>query len=385
MDENKKNMNPENEEEIKREAEEQEEAVEKAEEAEEREKTEKTEKKDKKKKKRRFPIWARILCIFLAFILIIGIAGVIFVYSKLNKINKYDPNSIETIAPEDESFETDPYTDGLQVVEPDDIIWDDDVNVYSSKDIQNILLIGQDTRTEGVTGRSDSMMILTIDHKNEKIKVTSLMRDMYVQIPGYSDNRINTAYVFGGYPLLRETIEKNFGISVDNFVEVDFFAFTKIVDILDGIYIDLNEDEAYMLKAWGHRTTVGRNRLDGEAALSYCTMRQVGNSDYERTQRQRRALSSIYARLRDTVTISKALDLVDEIFPLVTTDMSNGDIISLAIDLYSMDIAQVEQYRIPADGTFTPMYIRGMAVLVPDLAACRAYLWDIIYGVKTEE
>jgi len=381
MDENKKDLNSENENEFEKEE------VEETAEEETEEKTEKDVKEEKKekKKKRLFPIWARILCIVLSVILIIGIAGVIFIYSKLNKINRYDPNSIETIAPEDETFETDPYKEGLEIVEPDDIIWDDDVNVYSSKDIQNILLIGQDTRTEGVTGRSDSMMILTIDHKREKLKVTSLMRDMYVQIPGYSDNRINTAYVFGGYPLLRETIEKNLGISVDAFVEVDFFAFTKIVDILDGIYIDLNEDEAYMLKAWGHRTTVGRNRLDGEAALSYCTMRQIGNSDYERTQRQRRALSSIYARLRDTVTISKALDLVDEIFPLVTTDMSNGEIISLAVDLYSMDIEGVEQYRIPADGTFTPMYVREMAVLVPDLAACRAYLWDIIYGVKTEE
>ncbi len=381
MDENKKDLNSENENELEKEE------VEETAGEETEEKTEKDvkEEKKKKKKKRLFPIWARILCIVLSVILIIGIAGVIFIYSKLNKINRYDPNSIETIAPEDETFETDPYKEGLEIVEPDDIIWDDDVNVYSSKDIQNILLIGQDTRTEGVTGRSDSMMILTIDHKREKLKVTSLMRDMYVQIPGYSDNRINTAYVFGGYPLLRETIEKNLGISVDAFVEVDFFAFTKIVDILDGIYIDLNEDEAYMLKAWGHRTTVGRNRLDGEAALSYCTMRQIGNSDYERTQRQRRALSSIYARLRDTVTISKALDLVDEIFPLVTTDMSNGEIISLAVDLYSMDIEGVEQYRIPADGTFTPMYVREMAVLVPDLAACRAYLWDIIYGVKTEE
>jgi len=381
MDENKKDLNSENENEFEKEE------VEETAEEETEEKTEKDVKEEKKekKKKRLFPIWARILCIVLSVILIIGIAGVIFIYSKLNKINRYDPNSIETIAPEDETFETDPYKEGLEIVEPDDIIWDDDVNVYSSKDIQNILLIGQDTRTGGVTGRSDSMMILTIDHKREKLKVTSLMRDMYVQIPGYSDNRINTAYVFGGYPLLRETIEKNLGISVDAFVEVDFFAFTKIVDILDGIYIDLNEDEAYMLKAWGHRTTVGRNRLDGEAALSYCTMRQIGNSDYERTQRQRRALSSIYARLRDTVTISKALDLVDEIFPLVTTDMSNGEIISLAVDLYSMDIEGVEQYRIPADGTFTPMYVREMAVLVPDLAACRAYLWDIIYGVKTEE
>ncbi|MBE6714187.1 MAG: LytR family transcriptional regulator [Ruminococcaceae bacterium] len=340
--------------------------------------------KPQKKKKRRFPIWARVVCIILAVILLLFGALVVFIYSKLNKINKYDPDSVVTIPPEEESFETNDYVEGTIIVEPEDIIWEEDTNTLSSDKIQNILLIGQDTRIEGVTGRSDSMIVLTIDQKNKKIKATSLMRDMYVQIPGYSDNRINTAYVFGGYELLKSTIEKNLGITIDYFAEVDFFAFEKIVDILDGIYIDLNAEEAYALKSWGHRTVEGRNRLDGAAALSYCTMRYVGNSDYDRTQRQRKALSSIYDRLKQTITLPKALKLVDEIFPLITTNLTNGEILELVGILYTMNASGVEQYRIPADGTFTPMYIREMAVLVPDLGACRRYLWEIIYGVTDD-
>ena len=206
------------------------------------------------------------------------------------------------------------------------------------------------------------------------------MRDMYVQIPGYSDNKINAAYAFGGFELLKATIEKNFGITVDHFAEVDFFAFKKVVDIVGGVYIDLNGEEAYALKGKGHRTVEGRNRLDGDAALEYCRMRYVGHSDYERTERQRRTLDAIYSRLRETATIPVILDFIDEIFPLITTDMSNGEIVTMAMDLYGLNIANVDQFRLPVDGAFSEAYVNGMAVLLPDLEKNREYLWDIIYG-----
>ena len=336
------------------------------------------------KKKKRLPLWARIVCIVLSVILIIGIGAVIFINVQLSKITRYDPNSFDTISPENETFETDEYVDGIQIADPDDIDWGEDVNVITKKGIVNILLIGQDTRQEGIKGRSDSMMLLTINKKEKELKVTSILRDLYVQIPGYSDNRINSAYAFGGYELLSATIEKNFGVAVDYFAEVDFFAFKKVVDILDGIYVDLNAEEAAALKSWGHRTVEGRNRLDGAAALSYCTMRYVGNSDYERTARQRKAVSSIYSRLRETATLPKILDLVDEILPLITTDMTNGQIINLSTTLYSLNISTIEQFRIPYDGAYTPMYINGMAVLVPDIQKNRDYLHEIIYGKTTK-
>ena len=346
--------------------------------------TVKQEKKDNEKKKRRFPIWARILCAFLSLILVLGASALIFINSKLSKIQKYDPDKLTPVLPEDETFETDPYKDGTEIVEPGDINWAEDVNTLSREGVTNILLIGQDTRQEGAKGRSDSMMLLTSDKTNKTLKVTSLMRDMYVQIPGYSDNRINVAYFFGGWELLKETVEKNFGITVDRFVEVDFFAFREVVDILGGIYIDLNAEEALALKGWGHRTVEGRNRLDA-AALSYCTMRYVGNSDYERTARQRKALASIYARLRESASVPVILDLVDTILPLVTTNMTNGEIMSYAMDLYAMNIEGIEQHRLPLEGSYYSAYINSMAVLVPDLEKNREYLWEIIYGGSNDE
>jgi len=340
----------------------------------------------KGRKKRRFPIWARVVSIILASVLLLSLAAVgtayIFINSQLSKIERPDIDPVETVPPKDEIFEEDEYQEGTQIVAPEDIIWDDDINTLHSDSVINILLVGQDTRTEGTTGRTDSIMILTIDTKTKKLKVTSLMRDMYVQIPGYSDNRINVAYSFGGYELLKATIEKNFGVTIDYFVEVDFFAFKKVVDIVGGVYVNLNAEEAAALKSWGHRTVEGRNRLDGAAALSYCQMRNVGNSDYERTERQRRVLASIYERLKETATIFTINELIDEIFPLITTNMDHGQIVTFAMDLYSLNIGGVDQFRVPVDGSFSPAYVNGMAVLVPDLDANRAYLWEIIYGKR---
>ena len=125
-----------------------------------------SEKNENRENNRRFPVWAIVLCVILSIIIIAGTAVCIFVGSKLSKINKYDPDAIETIPPEDESFETDPYKDGTEIIEPGDIEWADDINTASKDGVTNILLIGQDTRNEGNAGRSDSMMVLTIDKTN---------------------------------------------------------------------------------------------------------------------------------------------------------------------------------------------------------------------------
>ncbi len=354
------------------------------------EKPEEVKEEKKKKKKKRFPVWLRVLLSVIAVILagsiviagLLGGGAYVFINNQLSKLERPDEgdDTIETVAPEDEFFEENEYQEGLEIKDPEDIQWAGDVNTLHAEGVTNILLIGQDTRVEGAIGRSDSMMILTINTVQKTLKVTSLMRDMYVQIPGYSDNRINAAYFFGGYELLQRTIELNLGVKIDYYAEIDFFAFVKIIDILDGIYINLNAQEAEYLKALGHRTVEGRNRLDGEAALSYCQVRAIGNSDYERTERQRKTIASIYDRLKGTVTVPMILDLVDEIFPLIRTNMTNGQIMSLAMTVFTMNASGVQSYRIPANGTFTPMFVRGMAVLVPDLAACRSYLREILYG-----
>ena len=339
--------------------------------------------KDEKKKKRRLPVFARVIIIILAAVLLCAGGAFVFLQAKLSLIPRYDPDSVDKVDPGDEDFETDSNADGYDVVTPGDIDWDKDTNVMSKSGITNILLIGQDTRVQGQRGRSDTMIILTINSNDKKLKITSLMRDMYVQIPGYSDNRINSAYAFGGYDLLKETIEKNFGVAIDHFAEVDFTGFDAAVDIVGGVDIYLNAEEASQLKNWGHRTVEGMNHLDGAATAAYCRIRYIGNADYERTQRQRTVLSAIYSKLRREVSVPMIMELCNSIFPLVTTDMTNSEIINTAMSLYSMNIESMEQHRLPEDGTYTPAYINGMAVLVPDLDKNRAILREIIFGEDT--
>ena len=162
----------------------------------------------KKKLSKKKTIILKILLVFTSLLLVISIASYAYLLSMLNLINRDGPSS--TISPEDEFFETDENGEG-EHMNPDDILWPEDENgVIRDENIINILLIGQDRRPGESRARSDSMMILTINKKNGTIKITSLMRDMYVQIPGYSDNRINASYVFGGMQLLNDTIKKIF-------------------------------------------------------------------------------------------------------------------------------------------------------------------------------
>ncbi len=124
-----------------------------------------------------------------------------------------------------------------------------DQNILNSTDyksengITNVLLIGTDGRPGEKDSRSDSMMILTIDGKNKSLKLTSLARDTYVDIPGHGKQKLTHAYVYGQENLLIETIEKNFELDIQNYAKVDFFSFMDIVDALGGVTVDIQQNE----------------------------------------------------------------------------------------------------------------------------------------------
>lgn len=246
-----------------------------------------------------------------------------------------------------------------------------DEDPITDKNIVNILLIGQDKRPGEENSRSDTMIIATINKKNNSIKLISLMRDMYVHIPDYGFNKINAAYAFGGTDLLDKTVEKNFLINIDGSVEVDFSGFEKIIDTIGGVDIELNKDEAYYLsKVKGLKLTEGKNRLTGEIALEYARIRYIGNDDYERTERQRNVLVSVFNEIKAS-NLKTLLELADEILPLIATNLTNTQILSLVTRTVLMDVSAIETYRIPADGTFTPDTIYEMSVLVPNLTTNR--------------
>ncbi len=247
------------------------------------------------------------------------------------------------------------------------------------KDVINILLIGADKRAkENSSGRSDSTMIATLDLNQGEIKLTSLMRDMYIEIPEHGMNKFNSAYELGGPQLTYETIANTFGVKLDGYVVVDLRAFRKIVDSMGGVELELTEAEAkYIQTAYQNSThgvqevKAGKQVLTGYQALAYVRIRQDITGDFGRTDRQRKVLMSLYDQLmkKDAVTISNT---VFGALKYVTTDLDEEHIRSLMTSVISMGQVTIEQHRIPLERTYDAGRVPekgNMWVMFPDYEA----------------
>ena len=246
--------------------------------------------------------------------------------------------------------------------------------------IVNILLVGQDRREGEETARSDSMILCTYHRKTGDLTMTSFLRDLYVPIPGHSSNRINAAYSERGTELLNDTLRENFDLHIDGNIEVDFSQFAQIIDLLGGVRLELREDEAREInKETGSDLTAGIQTLNGEQALTYARIRKLdADGDFSRTSRQRKVMNALLSQYRN-IKWSDLLPLMDQLLPLISTDMNYGKLVLLAMEILpKLSGAQITNQRIPADGTFTDERIDGMAVLSADLEANRQLLRDTL-------
>lgn len=261
----------------------------------------------------------------------------------------------------------------LEVIEPEDIEWSTDISRFVNNDkLVNILLIGQDRRPDEGRQRSDAMILCSVNPETNKMAMISFLRDLYVQIPGYEDNRLNAAYVYGGFELLKETLSLNFGITVDGCLEADFEGFEKIIDTVGGVDIELSEKEAEIV---GGDATSGVCRLNGEQALTYARIRKI-DSDFQRTERQRKIMSAVFEKAK-TYTLPELAVFFGEIMPLMATDMTEDEIMSLALTLASsLSELETESYAVPTEGTYKDAMIRGMAVKVPDLPEIQELIFE---------
>ena len=309
-----------------------------------------------------------VVIIILVILLLLG-GGAFFVMNRyVNKINRIEPEEIETVAPEAEDFETEE-NEGLDEMQPEDVEWGE-IAPLMDDDLLNILLVGQDRRPGEGRQRSDSMILCSVNVKTKKISMISFLRDLYVQIPGYTDNRLNAAYVFGGFPLLKDTLKKNFGVSIDGCFEVDFNGFTSLIDEIGGVNINLSAAEARVV---GGGAVEGDNHLDGTQALAYARIRKI-DSDFQRTNRQRKVLLACYEEVKQS-SMNEIVSLLDQALPYLTTDMSNSQIYTIIAKLFPLlASAEINTYHIPPDGTYSNLYIRGMAILYPDLKTIRDIL-----------
>lgn len=237
-------------------------------------------------------------------------------------------------------------------------------DVKFDNDVVNILLVGSDRRSdETEAGRSDSSMIATINMKTKELKLTSLMRDMYVDIPGHGRNKLNSAYSFGGVDLLYKTIAQNFDIKIDKYCVVDFSTFEKVINEVGGIEIDLEEKEAdylnttnYISKKKYRNVKAGKHILNGNQALGYSRIRYVvskkyGDGDFGRTGRQRAVMQATFDKVKGQ-SLTKILDIALKVLSDVSTDMDADYIKGLAASVIKMGTTDIDQMRIPIEGSY---------------------------------
>ena len=324
----------------------------------------------------------KVICVILALILITLLFGYIYLDRMLGLIER-DPVDQETLSASERheiENQTDPIDDNFTgpVIDPTDVTWSTEpLEIMEEEYITNILLIGQDRRPGQGRQRSDAMILCSINTKTKTLTMTSFLRDLYVQIPGYQDNRLNAPYALGGMELLKETLRLNFGVRVDGCVEVDFSQFEKIVDLMGGVDITLTSAEAAYLNREGFNLKAGNNHMNGKAALAYSRIRYIG-TDFGRTNRQRTVLSALVEQSRD-ISLSKMHSLLEGILSLIATDMSNRQIIDLSMEIFPMlKSLNLKTQHIPAEGTYQFASIRGMSVIVADMEANRKLLMETI-------
>ena len=315
--------------------------------------------KDKKKMSKKTKI---IITISIILALLVGsvVFGYFYVRSKI-----YSNSDISDITTED-SFEEVP-------------------------GITNILLIGTDARDLNERARSDSIIIATIDNNTKKLKLSSIMRDTFVDIPGYGEQKINAALALGGPELLMKTIKENFNFTLDKYVMVNFWGFEDIIDGIGGIEVDVKDYEIPEINKYIGEvrdvkspplTTPGLQHLDGQQALAYARIRKVGNGSYERTERQRRVLDIVAEKMMD-VSVVKYPGLLYDLLPSVKTNIEPLTLLNYAYTVSKFGELKFEQLQIPATELSQGGLYRNKGwVLLTDKEQNGKILNDFIYNDK---
>ena len=324
------------------------------------------------KKRKKKSLGFKIFITIISILFVIALAGIGVFYSTLSKMDNVELNK-----------------DNLGVTSTEEL------EVYDNyKKIKNIALFGIDS-ADGV-GRSDSMMIATVDPVHDKLKITSIMRDSYVNIEGYGYDKLNHAYAYGGPELSIKTINQTFGLNIEDFVAVDFASLPKIIDVLGGIELDITDEEITceininnyidgINDALGtnasHIYSPGLQTVNGVQALAYSRIRYASGGDYERTHRQRIVLEKLFEKALN-ISPTHYASFVNQILPYVQTNLGASDILSLATKVVTMGGGTLEQDRFPRDGYGEGQMIDGVYYLVFDETSTKQQIMDYIFDDK---
>ena len=320
-----------------------------------------------------------ILIVVLVLIIALAVACIIYYNSVLNMMSRPDDVSVPTLSEEElaELRGTVPVempTAPTETTSPEET-WPE---VVSDQNITNIMLIGQAARPGEEALIADTMILCSFNREQRTLTLTSLMRDLRLVWPEYIDingkshtgnNRINMAYnmgyrwagnnVQGGMDVLESIVEYNFGVKVDHSVEINFESFETAMELMGGVDIELREDEIkylqenYPVSNTGKTLKPGWNRLSPYLALGYARMRKVGHGDFERTERQRKVITSLLYRLTQ-MNVFEINKMFTTLLPTIVTDMTNEEITNLALEFIPMlKGSSLQSQRIPFDGTYS--------------------------------
>ena len=260
----------------------------------------------------------------------------------------------------------------------------DDNQIWYSDSIMNILLLGIDNNTN-----SDSMIVVSINKDTKQVKLVSFSRIAYAAIDGFGKSRLSHAHRFGGggsagVALVRSAIEKNYKIRIDNYISTSIKNFQTAIDCMGGVDIGLTKEELNTevmqrsLSRQGY-TNFEPNvyNLNGYSAMNYVRLRSI-DSDWMRTQRQRNVLEALAKKVKQ-MSILEIRRLIEEIFPLINTDLSKGQILSQLMNVYSYLSSDIEQYVIPHKG-YEVRNIEGSDVMLVNWDVEVPYVHSLFYA-----
>ena len=257
---------------------------------------------------------------------------------------------------------------GETEIEPEPFEGDENNSGY-----QNILVLGVDSRGEAQS-RTDTMMMVTHDRENNEVKITSFMRDIYADIPGYQSYKLNTAYYLGGVDLLASTLRDMFGVEIHNYALVDFQSFETLVDIAapNGVEIDVEKE---MSEKIGVTLSPGVQELNGQELLGYARFRSDNEGDFGRVRRQQQVIAALKDELISVSSIPKLPKLAGAAQAYVQTDMPLVDQIKLATQLGTGGSGEIERLTIPVEGGYSyANYPQAGSVLEIDIEQNRRAL-----------
>lgn len=263
------------------------------------------------------------------------------------------------------------------------------------KDLITIALLGtdfsQNEKYGNFYGASDSTMILGIDKKNNRIKLFSLMRDLYLDLPDGGKSNLNYTMATKGPELILKTINYNFNLTVDKFIYVSLHTLPQIIDKLGGVELNITEDELKYINGYitnidsengtstSPITSSGLQTLNGTQASAYCRIRYTEGRDFKRTERQRDVLTALFSKFK-TASIVDLTSMMNDILPLVTTNLTNSEILSIATEVLSMGVPDIEQSRFPLDGK-SEMILTDMYHMVVDIESTTNDIHKFLYSL----